>query len=747
MNHSPETISEALSYVPSEDRETWCRMGMAVRDELGDEGFALWDSWSQSADSYNAADARTVWRSFKPGGGITIATLIYEAKSHGWKNGRTHHIDAQELERFRQEAEARKRLEAEQRVADQAKAAEEAERIWNAATPAASFSYLTRKGVRAVPGLRIGSWPQRDKSDCLLVPMRDSSGRLWSLQAYFPEPDAELGRDRDHLFAGKKQGCYFSIGGSDDQIILAEGLATALSVYEATGSHCCVCFDRGNLAPVAEVMREKFPDRRIIFAADNDIAEGKPNYGLEAAIGAARSINGLVAVPHLDGKRVDFNDLHQSKGLEAVSAAIREALPPIPKKLEIASPAASGLAKALSEIPLEAYMADPAIRQQHQEPSAAWPQPLNLEELAAHRPETPRFIFQDWMPCGYAVLLAGHGGAGKSSIALHFAVCAAADVPFFGQEIQRRRVLYLSCEDRQNILHWRLERICRYAGVDMAALKGWLNVLDLVGHDAILWNRHPQTGFALTPAFGRLAEAMRQTEAELLVVDGVSDTFGGNENARPEVKSYVNALVSLIPPDSGSVLIVGHVPKTSATNPSTNEGYSGSTGWHNSVRARWYLYPETEAAEDSDRLQRTGSLLLELQKSNLGKLDGEMRFTWEKESELFVGQVTTASAFDAKHQDREERRGLLLAFKGCAEASLTVPAAMQGPSTAYLTLSLRPEFPASLKGPGGQKRKRFRRQIEELRQSRAIEDNVYRRGNRHEGRELRITTEGLRQCA
>ena len=73
-------IREALHCIPADDRDTWLRMGMAVKSELADEGFALWDEWSQSASNYNERDARDVWKSIKPGGGITIGTLFHEAQ-------------------------------------------------------------------------------------------------------------------------------------------------------------------------------------------------------------------------------------------------------------------------------------------------------------------------------------------------------------------------------------------------------------------------------------------------------------------------------------------------------------------------------------------------------------------------------------------------------------------------------------------------------------------------------------------
>lgn len=377
-----------------------------------------------------------------------------------------------------------------------------------------------------------------------------------------------------------------------------------------------------------------------------------------------------------------------------------------------------------------------------------WPPALDLEALAEREPERPKFIMDDWLPCGYASLIAGHGGVGKSGIALHLAVCIAAGIPFFGVPVERRRVFYLSCEDRESILHWRLARICAHVGVNLASLRGWLEIVDLVGHDAVLWDRDPRTGYTITPAFAHLAERVREYETQLLVVDGISDTFAGNENARAEVKRFVNALVSLIPADSGAVLLVGHIAKPTASGAPTSEGYSGSTSWHNSVRARWYLYPETSRSDDSDRPERTGDLILELQKANLGRTDQTMRFRWDDTARMFLGESIGASAFDRKHQDREERAGILRAFKSCADSvpPIIVPIAMQGPRTAHQVLSLRPEFPTSLRASGSAQKRRFRRILEELRQSRAIEEIEYRRTNRHHAAQLRLTTEGMRQC-
>jgi len=298
---------------------------------------------------------------------------------------------------------------------------------------------------------------------------------------------------------------------------------------------------------------------------------------------------------------------------------------------------------------------------------ANWPPPIDMAALAKQQPEPPRLIMPGWLPEGYATLLAGHGGVGKSAIALHLAVCLALGRPFWGIGCEQRNVLYLSCEDREQILHWRLSRICDYEGIDIADLAGNLDVLDLVGHETTLWLPEGVRGRdagTLTAAYAEVVERIETTARQVIFVDGISDTFGGHENDRSQVKRFVNALLHPVPRD-GALLLIGHVAKLAATVGATNEGYSGSTGWHNAARARWYLYPETGQEDDSGRPQRTGKLVLEVQKANLGPADQALTFEWDKNRHLYVGITaggqragTPAALFSVQQVEHDILRAL-----------------------------------------------------------------------------------------
>ncbi len=306
---------EALSYVPAHDRETWYRMGMAVKAELGEPGFDLWDEWSQGADNYRPADARNTWKSFHAGK-VTMASLIHEAKAHGWRDTNRPKPDPEaQAEQRRQRAE---KAAAEQAKIDrtQAQTAAKAATLWQAAAPASlPHGYLVRKGIQP-HGARVG------KDGWLLIPMRDAAGKLWNLERIAPAT-LEGQPSKKGLYQGRRTGCFHLIGATEGAavICLAEGFATGASIHEATGLPVAIAFTCVNLAPVAKTLRTQYPDHPLVICADDD-AKPNGNPGRAKAEAAAAAVGGIVVAPIFPGERpdgaTDFNDLAQCQGPEAV---------------------------------------------------------------------------------------------------------------------------------------------------------------------------------------------------------------------------------------------------------------------------------------------------------------------------------------------------------------------------------------------------------------------------------------------
>lgn len=213
------------------------------------------------------------------------------------------------------EAEAhRERVETERRTT----ARKTAKWIFARAKPVTTHAYLATKGVKVFGDMR--EW-----RGALVIPLRDSSGELHSLQ--FIGVDGS----KKFLTGGRVAGCFFTLADRPDgPLIVCEGYATSASVYEATSHATVAAMNCGNLKATAEALRRKWPDRQLVIAADNDAwTDGNP--GLSKATEAAKAIGAKLAVPQFAGvtsQPTDFNDLHQLQGLDAVKDQIQAAEPP-----------------------------------------------------------------------------------------------------------------------------------------------------------------------------------------------------------------------------------------------------------------------------------------------------------------------------------------------------------------------------------------------------------------------------------
>lgn len=194
-------------------------------------------------------------------------------------------------------------------------AAQKAQSIWNKAKHVSKHPYLERKKVLS-HGLK-------EYNGCLVIPLCDSEGKLWSLQ--FITKDSE----KRFLSGGKKKGCYFLIGTPSENAFICEGYATGATVYECTGEPVVVAFDSGNLKHVVLSLRKKYPNLKMIVCADNDcFHENNVNPGVEKAKEAAAVTDSFIVIPEfmdISSKPTDFNDLFILEGKEAVNKILRSA--------------------------------------------------------------------------------------------------------------------------------------------------------------------------------------------------------------------------------------------------------------------------------------------------------------------------------------------------------------------------------------------------------------------------------------
>jgi len=321
MPASDEAIRAALTFISPAERSTWIMVGMGLKDELGDGGFDMFDQWSNGADNYNAKDVRSAWKSFKPGGGVTIASVIAEAKKGGFDPKSyvpAWPISLADKERVRQEQAERDRQARAEITAKQEEAALKARMAWDKATEAGASKYLAIKGIKA-HGVRFAG-------DSLLVPLVDVNGKHWNNQRIPGNGSKTFLKD------GKVSGCFHVLGdaSASNWILIAEGYATSATLREATGHPVVAAMHASNLKHAVRAMKKRHPQAKLLICADDD-SETKEktgkNPGVEAAIDTAGDVGAHWCKPEgLPRGGTDFNDLANARGIEAVREQIARAI-------------------------------------------------------------------------------------------------------------------------------------------------------------------------------------------------------------------------------------------------------------------------------------------------------------------------------------------------------------------------------------------------------------------------------------
>lgn len=338
MLNEIDRIRVALQFVDPRSRDTWLTMGMAIKSEFADAGFELWEEWSKQAESYNAGDARAVWRSIKPYGKVTIGTLIHAAKASGWRDdGERQTLKPEEIAERRRIASELVAKEDAERAKQHAESATKARAVWESAFQSkADNAYLVRKRVSPVATLKeidagdaavILGYAPKSKGELmqgrlLVVPIK-AGGKLASLELI-----DETGR-KTALAGGRKSGGYWATeplpdhNGEGLTLLLGEGVATVLSAKEATGYPAIAALSCGNLLAVSQLMRERYPAAAVVILADLVKSTGEPD---THAVKAAQAVNGRLAIPDFGDSRPesakDFNDMSAVCGFEAVARAV-----------------------------------------------------------------------------------------------------------------------------------------------------------------------------------------------------------------------------------------------------------------------------------------------------------------------------------------------------------------------------------------------------------------------------------------
>ena len=175
-------------------------------------------------------------------------------------------------------------------------ASDTVETIWTGAQAALpDHPYLAKKGI-GVHGARTTG------DGRLVVPLYDQDGTLSTLQ-YIDHQGGKL-----YHPGGQTTGKFWLIGSLDEPgtLYIAEGFATAATIYETTGRPVAVAYSASNLVPVTGILRQMHgATQDIVIVADND----KSGVGQRYAEQASAKHGARVVMPPTEG---DANDYAQS---------------------------------------------------------------------------------------------------------------------------------------------------------------------------------------------------------------------------------------------------------------------------------------------------------------------------------------------------------------------------------------------------------------------------------------------------
>lgn len=271
-------------------------------------------------------------------------------------------------------------------------------------------------------------------------------------------------------------------------------------------------------------------------------------------------------------------------------------------------------------------------------------QPVSLTGLATVKVPEQRYAIASMLPLHEVTLLSGHGGTGKSMLALIWCAHVATGQDWAGFEVEPGSALYVSLEDRASTVLTRLKRICYVYNLPFDLIEKHLTVVDGSDGETALFAETFHDGvrsIASTDTWSELQDIANGHS--LIVIDNASDCYDADENNRRMVRGFMRQLARLSRENDAAVVLLAHVDKLAARGGGNGSNFSGSTAWHNSSRSRIALLKENDDVQ------------LVHEKSTHGRAADPLALQWHDDGVLIqlrteahgVDRVTAQDADDA----------------------------------------------------------------------------------------------------
>jgi phage/plasmid primase-like uncharacterized protein len=385
-------------------------------------------------------------------------------------------------------------------------ASETVEKIWlsgGAAHP--DHPYLKRKGIQT-HGVRITG------DGRLMVPLYDQHGTLSTLQ-YIDEEGGKL-----YHPGGKSGGKFWMIGSLDEPgtLYVAEGFATAATIYETTSRPCIVAYSASSLVPVTASLREMYgATQDIVIVADHD----KHGVGQKYADQASAKYGARVVMPPIEG--MDANDYAQA-GHNLSALLIQQTGTAVVDKLKV----------------------------------------VFGDHLSGDY-EAPDELVESLMTIGSSVVVYGDSNSGKTFWALSVATAIATGADCYGLRTDPGLVVYLASEAPSSIRS-RMQAIKKYHACNLenlAMVPVPMNFYtgDQDAHDVI--------------ELVRAIEQIKNQRVRLIIGDTLARmSAGANENSGEDMGPVMARFDQVATATGAALMIIHHNGKDAAKGA---RGWSG----------------------------------------------------------------------------------------------------------------------------------------------------------------------------
>jgi RecA-family ATPase len=218
---------------------------------------------------------------------------------------------------------------------------------------------------------------------------------------------------------------------------------------------------------------------------------------------------------------------------------------------------------------------------------------------------------------GDLTILSGNGGAGKTEIIVQLLVAVAAALgDWLGCTVESGVALFLSCEEPEDDVRDRIERICKHRQIDPHALED----LHLLFPELdSTWLASADRAGKMTPTalFTYIEKWIEQNNPRLVVIDSIAAVFDGEAIARRQVRSFLAMLRKIARQHNVAIVLLDH---PSVRGMADGTGTANSVDWRNSVRGMMHLSDPDKDDQDAREL--------EVKKNNRGRIGEKVTLRW-----------------------------------------------------------------------------------------------------------------------